>query len=376
MMKHYLIFGLLLTFNSSIGQFAINNTGALPDASAMLDLDAAANTKGLLIPRMTKAERTAIVSPALGLTVYQTDAEEGYFHYTGAAWDIVPKLTDGTVTMGAVTSTIDYGTGFTVTRLTDGQDFIQFLTPLSAIPSVIVTNGTSPGTAPESDSYCFSNFSACTNHNIRTLRVDYNNNGTDDIVNDNSGCNANSNRYFPTTPATTPALYPLAQPSQTANGVAIMKITTRVDINLPTTAIAVWIDLDQSGGFVPSEKILAYAPSNSASNVIFNYVPPSSVCNGNTTMRVVARVPNIAIAIDNSATILSSPCNQLPPTYEGESEDYIITFNSLNICSFPSRQAVCNVGAVTNIGFKVSCAESANNAPKNVDKYHFIVTEN
>lgn len=49
----------------------INNTGNTPNASAMLDVSS--TDKGLLIPRMTTAQRDAIASPALSLMLYNTD---------------------------------------------------------------------------------------------------------------------------------------------------------------------------------------------------------------------------------------------------------------------------------------------------------------
>ena len=55
-----------------------------PDASAVLDISS--TTKGLLIPRMTIAQRTAIGSPATGLQVYQTDGTKGFYYYDGNAW--------------------------------------------------------------------------------------------------------------------------------------------------------------------------------------------------------------------------------------------------------------------------------------------------
>ena len=63
---------------------AINTTGNEPDNSAMLDVSS--TTKGLLIPRMTEAQRTAIALPAKGLLVYQNDSTEGFYYYDGSAW--------------------------------------------------------------------------------------------------------------------------------------------------------------------------------------------------------------------------------------------------------------------------------------------------
>jgi trimeric autotransporter adhesin len=50
---------------------AINTDASAPDNTAILDIKS--NTKGLLIPRLTTAERTAIVSPAVGLTVFDSN---------------------------------------------------------------------------------------------------------------------------------------------------------------------------------------------------------------------------------------------------------------------------------------------------------------
>ncbi len=55
-----------------------------PNASAALEM--VSNSKGLLIPRMTKAQRDAIVAPASGLMIYQTNSNPGFYYYTGSAW--------------------------------------------------------------------------------------------------------------------------------------------------------------------------------------------------------------------------------------------------------------------------------------------------
>ncbi len=64
-------------------QVAINSDGTAPDASAMLDVSS--TDKGLLIPRMTATQRSAITSPATGLLVYQTnDGASGIFYNAGS----------------------------------------------------------------------------------------------------------------------------------------------------------------------------------------------------------------------------------------------------------------------------------------------------
>ncbi|MGB6035582.1 MAG: hypothetical protein WBG42_04895 [Cryomorphaceae bacterium] len=68
-------------FSQNVG---INNTGAPADNSAMLDVSA--NDKGVLIPRLTSAQRTGISAPAEGLLVYQSDGESGFYYWDGLAW--------------------------------------------------------------------------------------------------------------------------------------------------------------------------------------------------------------------------------------------------------------------------------------------------
>ncbi len=63
---------------------AINPTGAEADSSAMLDVSS--TTKGLLVPRMTKAQRIAIANPVKGLLVFQNDSTQGFYYYTGTVW--------------------------------------------------------------------------------------------------------------------------------------------------------------------------------------------------------------------------------------------------------------------------------------------------
>ena len=73
--------------STTFAQVGINTDGSDPDASSILDLKS--TDKGLLIPRMTAAERAAIVSPAEGLMVYQTDATgngKGFYYHNGTSW--------------------------------------------------------------------------------------------------------------------------------------------------------------------------------------------------------------------------------------------------------------------------------------------------
>lgn len=75
----------------------INSTGAIPHASAILDVDAApAFNKGFAMPRLTTAQRLAIVAPVDGLQVYDTNLKD-YYYCDGGVWDCV-SMRAGTVT--------------------------------------------------------------------------------------------------------------------------------------------------------------------------------------------------------------------------------------------------------------------------------------
>ena len=81
MIKHYLLFAGLLLSMQVIAQTGIGTT--MPDPSAKLDV--ASTDKGLLIPRMTLNQRTAISNPANGLLIYQTNGVTGFYVNTGSS---------------------------------------------------------------------------------------------------------------------------------------------------------------------------------------------------------------------------------------------------------------------------------------------------
>ncbi|MCB9317449.1 MAG: SBBP repeat-containing protein, partial [Lewinellaceae bacterium] len=78
-----LFFCLLFLASGLSAQVAINQDNSTPDPSAMLDLKS--SDKGLLLPRMTTAQRDAIPNPVPGLIIYNTQ-DSCFNYYTGAAW--------------------------------------------------------------------------------------------------------------------------------------------------------------------------------------------------------------------------------------------------------------------------------------------------
>lgn len=65
-----LLFSLLMT-NISYAQVGINTNN--PHASSALDIVSPGNNQGVLLPRMTTLQKEAIVNPASGLLVYDTN---------------------------------------------------------------------------------------------------------------------------------------------------------------------------------------------------------------------------------------------------------------------------------------------------------------
>ena len=80
-MRKIQVFIFLIFSYQMIAQTGIGTT--TPNASAKLEVTA--TDKGFLLPRMTAAQRSAIVSPANGLLVYQTDASIGFYVNTGTS---------------------------------------------------------------------------------------------------------------------------------------------------------------------------------------------------------------------------------------------------------------------------------------------------
>ncbi|MEI9946344.1 MAG: hypothetical protein WDN26_19250 [Chitinophagaceae bacterium] len=101
--QHLLLAFLVLATVNTHAQVAIGTP--TPDASAQLDITS--TTKGLLIPRMTAAQRTGIGTPADGLLVYQTDATKGLYIYINAAWTLM-GATASTLKFSFLSKTSDY----------------------------------------------------------------------------------------------------------------------------------------------------------------------------------------------------------------------------------------------------------------------------
>ncbi len=100
-------FAIIVSYTIMAQGVAINSDGSSADDSAMLDVKS--SDMGLLIPRMTEAERDNIDTPATGLMIFQTDQTAGFYYYDGTAWKAVGASATGG---GATTYTVgDFAQG-------------------------------------------------------------------------------------------------------------------------------------------------------------------------------------------------------------------------------------------------------------------------
>jgi trimeric autotransporter adhesin len=94
-MKKLILILFLIYSIAGMAQVAINTDNSDADNSAMLDVKS--STKGLLIPRMTAAQRDAIANPANGLLIFQTDNASGFYYNSGSpaspSWTIIGTST-------------------------------------------------------------------------------------------------------------------------------------------------------------------------------------------------------------------------------------------------------------------------------------------
>jgi hypothetical protein len=85
--KITLLVCLVVATNQAFSQtVVVTDDATYQTGNASSVLDVKSTSKGMLIPRMTQAQRSAISSPATGLMVYQTDGTAGFYYYNGSTW--------------------------------------------------------------------------------------------------------------------------------------------------------------------------------------------------------------------------------------------------------------------------------------------------
>ena len=121
-------FALAIIFLLSVKVYsqgaAINSNGNAADPSAILDVSS--QNQGLLIPRMTEAEKNAIANPATGLIIFQTDNTTGLWYFDGSSW-MQSAGTSGSSITGNAPGDMLYWDGTQWLMIPTGQpgDFLQ-----------------------------------------------------------------------------------------------------------------------------------------------------------------------------------------------------------------------------------------------------------
>jgi hypothetical protein len=102
-----------LAFAVNAQNVGINSSGAAPNSSSMLDIDA--TNKGLLIPRVAlqgTSDVLTIPSPAVSLLVFNTansgtggnSVQPGYYYWNGTTWEAIYTSQNGGYTYGEIRS--------------------------------------------------------------------------------------------------------------------------------------------------------------------------------------------------------------------------------------------------------------------------------
>jgi microcystin-dependent protein len=157
---------LLATVFGNVTNAQVGFGNPAPDPSSILDLTA--NDKGLLIPRMPKSLREAILSPAQGLLVFETPGNTGandngsrggFYYYIGTQWyslnewDRVPgsstvSLTGNASVTGTITAATVTANNYTLNSAGNGPvpvgGIIMWSGAATAIPTGwVLCDGTS-----------------------------------------------------------------------------------------------------------------------------------------------------------------------------------------------------------------------------------------
>jgi|GEM_PF-6902112 len=123
MKKTFLLLLFIGAFTALFAQsVGINTDGTTPHSSAILDIKSI--SKGLLVPRMTRAQRNSIVSPANGLLIYQNDSTAGFYYYNDNGWTPITGATQTPLTGWSATGNSGLDSTVNFVGTTDGQPLI------------------------------------------------------------------------------------------------------------------------------------------------------------------------------------------------------------------------------------------------------------
>ena len=106
----------------------INMDNSIANPSAILDVKS--DSLGILIPRITKANRPK--TPVTGLLVYQIDNTPGFYYYDGSGWRVLGSSPSARITAEEIL--VKNGSS----TLSNGSTFIKFDSPREDFENVII----------------------------------------------------------------------------------------------------------------------------------------------------------------------------------------------------------------------------------------------
>jgi hypothetical protein len=367
--KQLLFAAMLLPFGLfAQGGVGINVAGNPADGSAVLDLSS--TNRGMLTPRMTKAQRDAIAGPATGLLIYQIDEQPGFRFYDGLEWvylrgnSSVPGRID--IAAGcAVSTAAPAGSGITGTyNCGNGTGTVNFGGLFDNPPVVNMSSSVVPVPPPAPDIYCIPQYAAPCNtfftaDPITGVRIYQGASATgpwgmpimERATNGNvgTGCDApgNGNYYeVPIGEATATLSGNLG-----ACGPNWYRIEIRSGQEWPD-GVQAWIDWNADGDFLDAEEHISNPPAifGISQNTWVSSQPfqvPNFALNGSTVMRCKS------IYMPTEGGNANNPC--AGGTF-GETEDYTLTIDCATTGPAPEIPSYCVVTDVTLTSFDFKCS--------------------
>lgn len=354
-----LIFAFCLLACTVAGQgVGVNTAGTPAHPSAILDVSS--STQGLLTPRMTEAERDAIVAPATGLLIYQTDLRPGFRFFDGTEWLFLRGMTSipGRIEVepGCISAVVTPSaySGFSVSYdCTNGNGQVAWPAGLfNNNPVVNMSSAVVKTPTPAPDIYCIPSYSAgcgpfINNDHILGVRIWQSTTGTGgpftQIMERMSECDAPTNgNYF-----AVPEAVATATLNGNIGGACGSNNFYRVEVRSSlewNDWVQAFIDWNADGDFFDAQEFInggSFGMSQGNWVMSPSFQVPSFALNGKTVMRVRS------LWVNNN-----NPCQGA--TY-GDTEDYTLTISCATDGPAPEIPSICTVTNVSPVSFDFNC---------------------